>query len=185
MKWILQPLMRTFVILVSSALFLGLTVKYTTLEEITTGSNLIITGKVKSSHSVWEDKNIYTYYTIELDEIIKGQNTGNTVVVKQLGGRVGDIMQHIAGTPKLKENSEALLFLVNWKDAYWIHSIVLGYYEIIEKDGSSYAFNNFNNVHFVDAKTGRDLDRNNHPKTEYELSSLKSDLRNFVKKAQE
>ncbi len=185
MACMLKPLLRVFLIMISAVLFLGLTLKYTTLEEMTLGSHLIVSGKVKSSYSVWEDKNIYTYYTIETDEVIKGQNIGSSVVVKQLGGRVGDIAQEVSGTPKLRDNTEALLFLVDWKDAYWIHSIALGYYQIVERDGARYAVNNFNNVHFVDSEDGRKVSHKDHLKTEYDLASLKTDLRNIIKKVQE
>lgn len=170
-----------FVLFIISLLsFLGLTVRYASLDEITSKSDLIVHGKVTSINSVWESQNIYTYSKIELYDVIKGSKKNSSITIKQLGGKVGEITQEISGTPKLFQDSEVFLFLVDWKQAYWIHSIVLGYYEVVEMNGNKYAVNNFNDVELIDAKTGKNIDNKSHIKATYELSSLKSQIKNIM-----
>jgi hypothetical protein len=167
-----------------SLFFLGLSVRYASLKEITENSHLIVHGKVDSYYSVWEENNIYTYIKINIYESLKGSDKNKQIMIKQLGGTVGDISQEISGTPKLWQDSEVFLFLVNWKGAYWIHSVILGYYEVVEVNGTKYAVNNFNNVELIDAKTGKPIEDKRHIKTNYELSSFKSEINSIVRGGQ-
>lgn len=159
---------------------LGLTVRYASLEEITANSNLIVHGQVKSLTSKWEDNNIYTYATIEIFDVVKGVEKNKQILIKQLGGTVGDITQEISGTPKLWDESEVFLFLVDWKNAYWINSIVLGFYEIVEINGTRYAVNNFNDVELIDSKTGKPIEEKELMESKYELASLKTKIKVLV-----
>ena len=160
----------------------ALTVEYASLEELTLESNSIIYGRIKSSFSQWEDRNIYTYSTVEiLDDVKGGLNDKREIVVKQLGGTVGEIGQDVNGSPKLKQNSEVFLFLVKWKNNYWIHSIILGYYEVIERDGGKFAVNNFNNIHLIDPVTKKPVKDTGKIKTSYELNSLITDVKGFIR----
>ena len=171
---------RVVLVILISMLFLGLTVKYTTLEEITENSQLIVHGKIKSLHSAWENDNIYTFAMIEISDVIKGVEQNKQITIRQLGGTVGDMTQEISGTPVLWKDSEVFLFLVDWKGAYWINSIVLGYYEVVEVNGIKYAVNNFNDVEFIDSKTGQPIEDKEFVKANYELVSLKSQIRSLV-----
>ena len=173
-------LIRFAFIMLISLTFLGLTVRYASLEEITANSNLIVHGQIKLLYSVWEDNNIYTYATVEVFDVVKGIEKNKQIRIKQLGGTVGDISQEISGTPKLWEDSEVFLFLVNWKETYWIHSIILGFYEVVEVNGIKYAVNNFNGVELIDPDTGKVIEDKKHIKTNYELSSLISQVKSLV-----
>jgi len=171
-----------FLILLTALLSLALTVEYASLEELTVESNSIIYGKVTSTFSQWEDKNIYTYTKIEILNSIKGnQKSNNEIIVKQLGGTIGEIGQEVNGSPKLKQNSEVFLFLVNWKNNYWIHSIILGYYEVLEINGEKFAINDFNNVHIIDPQTKKPVQVEDI-KTNYNLNSLISEVKNNIEK---
>jgi hypothetical protein len=183
MKQVAQLCTKVLLILFTAVLSVALTVEYATLEELSLESNLIIYGKVKDSYSVWEDKNIYTYTSLDIINSVKGDyNAGQRITVKQLGGSVGDIGQEINGTPKLKKDSEVFLFLVDWKNNYWIHSIILGYYEVIDKEGTKYAVNNFNNVQLIDPATKRPIEDIDHIKTMYELNDLIADIEQALNK---
>lgn len=178
MKKIILPSSKAFLIFICIALSLALTVEYASLEELSEESQVIVYGKIKDSYSVWEDKNVYTYTTLDIIQGIKS-NTGNKqITIKQLGGKVGDMDQVISGTPKLKKDSEVFLFLVNWKNNFWIHSIILGYYEVVEKDGGKFAVNNFNNVQIIDPVTKKLVEA--EIKTSYELNSLISDVKQIL-----
>jgi len=181
MKGLIQPVSSLLLILLAGAASIALTVEYASLEELTIESSSIIHGKVKSAYSKWEDKNIYTYTTIEIVNDVKGDQTGKKeIVIKQLGGTVGEIGQEVNGSPKLKQDSEVFLFLVNWKNNYWIHSIILGYYEVVERKGEKIAVNNFNNVYFIDPVTKKSVQNTDKIKTSYELNSLISDVKRII-----
>ncbi len=55
---------------------------------------------------------IYTYVTIAVDERIKGFGIGNELVVKQLGGRIDDLLMTVYDQAVFSVGEEVLLFLV-------------------------------------------------------------------------
>ncbi len=85
----------------------------TELNELSKGADVILTGKVTQQASSWnEDKTrIYTRATIQVDEYIKGSNTGNTVTVKYLGGEVGEVGEMYSHMPRFEDKEEVLVFL--------------------------------------------------------------------------
>lgn len=182
MKIIKKFFFESLFIMMVSVVALGLTVRYATIEEITSNSNLIVYGKVNSIYYGWEENNIYTYTKIEIYDVFKGAEKNRQITVKQLGGKVGDISQEVSGTPRLWDNSEVFLFLVDWKEAYWINSIVLGFYEVVEINGTKFAVNNFNDVEMIDSKTGKPIQEKKHIEAKYELTSLKTKIKDLVKK---
>lgn len=160
---------------------LALTVEYISLERMTKESQIIVYGKVLSKYSVWEDKSIYTYTTIEIKELIKGQYSSKKIVVKQMGGTVGYISQIIDGTPKLEIGKEMVLFLRDWKGAYWIHSIVLGYFQVYEEGGKLYAVNSLNNVGLVDPVTKKLITDVSKLENRFELNAFIQQIKNYAK----
>jgi len=76
-------------------------------------SDAIITGKVLSIESRWNASktNIYTDITIALNQTIKGDLGANTIVVEQLGGKIGDKQIWFTGSPEFSVGEEVLLFL--------------------------------------------------------------------------
>jgi len=54
---------------------------------------------------------LYTYVTVDVDEVIKGRLDRNTIVVKQLGGRVGDLEMVVYDQARFTPGEEVLLFL--------------------------------------------------------------------------
>ncbi len=132
----------------------ALTLKKASLEELTRESSLVIQGRVISAESRWEDErrqSIYTVLTIEVEQYVKGSGP-KAIQVKQLGGAMEDIALEVSGSPRLGEGDEVLLFLQSFQGAYWIHSIALGYYQVIrEKDGQQYVLNDLRGINLVDA----------------------------------
>lgn len=76
-------------------------------------SDAIITGKVLSIESRWNASktNIYTDITIALNQTIKGDLGANTIVIEQLGGKIGDKQIWFTGSPEFSVGEEVLLFL--------------------------------------------------------------------------
>ncbi len=159
----------------------ALTVEYIGLERMTKESQVIVYGKVVSQYSVWEDKSIYTYTTIEIKELIKGQYSSQKIVVKQMGGTVGYVSQVVDGTPKLEPGKEVVLFLRDWKGAYWIHSIVLGYFKVYEEKGKVYAVNSLNNVGLVDPATKKLITDVSKLENRFELNQFIQQIKTYAK----
>ncbi len=136
---------------------LALTVEKASLEKLVRDSHLIVTGKVVSSRSVWEGRNIFTYIRIRVSERLKGEHVGGEVTVKQLGGTVGTVSEIVDGSPTFRVGEEVILFLVAWKDAYWVHSIVLGKFSILEEEDERYAMNDLRNIGLVDPISKREI----------------------------
>lgn len=165
---LLLSLLAVFVVLNA------LVVEKATLEEITAESEVIVHGKVMSKESVWEGKQINTYITIEVYDVAKGELTGSEIVVKQMGGKIGAYADEVSGSPDLYVDDEVFFFLVDWKGNYWIHSIALGAYSVIETGGVKYAVNGFNNIELKEPlykKQGEEL------KGEYQLDELFSKVK--------
>ncbi|MFN0157541.1 MAG: hypothetical protein ACKVRP_05645 [Bacteroidota bacterium] len=160
---------------------LALTVEKVSLQRMTEESRLVVHGKILSSYSQWEGNNIFTYTTVRVIEPIKGE-TSETVIVKQVGGTVGDTGSEIAGTPKLLRNEEVVLFLTEWKGSYWIHSIVLGMFTVEEEAGVRVAYNNLNNVGLIDPVTREEIVDPNQKNTHFPLQDFLQQVRSLAVK---
>lgn len=158
----------------------SLTVEYISLDRMTKESQLIVYGKVISQYSIWEDKSIYTYTTIEIYDVLKGNYKSKKVVVKQMGGTVGYISQVVDGTPKLELGKEVVLFLRDWKGAYWIHSIVLGHYNVIEEKGKKFVFNDLNNIGLIDPTTKKLITSPNKIENRFEFTSFVNAVKSYA-----
>jgi len=73
----------------------------------------IVVGEVTGIESRLhpETKDIFTYITIRLHEIIKGQFPASELSIKQIGGSVGDLHSWIYGNPEFNKGETVLLFL--------------------------------------------------------------------------
>lgn len=172
-KYVKLPLMlfSLFILVITVK---GLVVEKATLDEITTESDLIVHGKVIDKVSLWEGKQINTYLTLQIFDVAKGKNVTGTIKVKQMGGTVGAYTSHISGQPNYEVGDEVFFFLIDWKGNYWIHSIAMGAYSVVETGGVKYAVNSFNNIELIQPqkmKIGEDL------KGEYELTDLYSKVK--------
>jgi hypothetical protein len=134
----------------------SLTVEKISLEELTAQSDLIVRGIVVSSSSQWEQSSIYTYTTIRVEELLKG-NPPADLRVKQLGGRVGEIAAEVPGTPELNPKDEVVLFLREWNGDYWIHSIALGKFTVLRDGPTAMTVSDLNNVGLVDPVTKQEI----------------------------
>ena len=74
-------------------------------------SDVIITGRVAGIATAFDDRTIYTYVTVDRVDVLKGWVREPQVVLKQLGGRVGDLEQRVPGQPTFARGEEVLLFL--------------------------------------------------------------------------
>jgi len=98
-----------------------------------------------------------TFVTINVFDYLKGTDKPE-VIVKQMGGQIGEWGDVISGTPQLRKGDEVILFLVNNKESYEIHSIALGAFRVYSNDlGEKRVINDFRNVNLIDPSTGREV----------------------------
>lgn len=85
-----------------------------TLPELVRRSTTIVHGTVQETRTAWEDgrARLYTYVTVSPLELVKGNSpAGRTITFRQLGGRDGDRIVYVPGTPRFSPRQEVLLFL--------------------------------------------------------------------------
>jgi len=132
------------------------------IKNLSMGADVIITGKVSQQTSSWNENHtrIYTSATIQVDEYLKGSNNGSPVVVRYLGGEVGDIGEQYSHMPRFEDKEEVLVFLKKDQknSEYKVFSGEDGKFSIIN-----------------DPKTGEKVTTSNVP-----LSSLKAKIKNYV-----
>lgn len=76
-------------------------------------SDVVLTGKVAGIVSGWDSRAgaIYTYVTVDVEQMLKGWVPRRRIVVKQLGGRSGEVSLSVAGQPTFRAGEHTLLFL--------------------------------------------------------------------------
>ena len=76
-------------------------------------ADLILTGKVVGQNSKWNETKtrIYTMATLQVDEYLKGNNNGSSIVITYPGGEVGEIGEMYSHMPRFEDNEEVLVFL--------------------------------------------------------------------------
>lgn len=81
--------------------------------ELIVNSRLIITGRVVSRISAWDDTHsmVWTYVEVRTDRVLKGELSESTIVLKQLGGEVGASGVRVFGQPGFTSGERVLLYL--------------------------------------------------------------------------
>lgn len=102
--------LHTFALLACLAPLHGATLERLTLDEMIAKSTAIVRGKVVSSWAGFSGPVIYTHYTIQVSEQLKGDPTGS-VEVAIPGGEVKGMRQSFSGAPVLTAGAEYVLLL--------------------------------------------------------------------------
>jgi len=112
-------------------------------DDLSIGARAIVRGKVISIESAADENTnrIYTYITVKVQEVIKGQITERRIVIKELGGQAGDRISVIYGNPQFKRGERVFLYLDTWADgSLRTYQMFLGKFSIIEKNGRQYVY---------------------------------------------
>ncbi len=83
------------------------------VKALSRGADVILTGKVTEQQSQWTQNKsrIITKTTIQVDEYLKGNGTGQSVVINHPGGEVDGVGELYSHMPQFQDNEEVLLFL--------------------------------------------------------------------------
>jgi hypothetical protein len=104
-------------------------------DDMVIGARAIVRGKVLSIGSGFDEQQnrIFTYITLRVQEVIKGQISEHKIVIKEEGGQVGMRGSRIFGTPEFTLGEQVLLYLDTWADgSLRVHQLFLGKFSIVE-----------------------------------------------------
>jgi len=110
--------------------------KPTSIEKLSVQAKVIVRAEVLSVQSLWTDdpKQIYTEIQLRIIETYKGKSP-ETIVIRQLGGIVGEDALIVHGNAQFTPGEETLLFLTYQKGQYKTASLGLGKFSIIMENG--------------------------------------------------
>jgi hypothetical protein len=81
------------------------------LESLVANSDQIVEGKVTQVNSKVENGKVFTYTEVQVEEGMKGAQTGETVTIKQLGGRTEELATWVPGVPHFQSGERIIVFL--------------------------------------------------------------------------
>jgi hypothetical protein len=93
----------------------GATLERLTLDDMIAKSTAIVRGKVAGSSATVSGPVIYTNYTVQVSERLKGQ-AGTSVEVSVPGGVANGLRQTFAGAPTLNTGDDFVFFLYTGRD---------------------------------------------------------------------
>ena len=103
-------------------------------DDMVVGARAIVRGKVGTIESGLDEQSgrIYTYITVKIQEVLKGQIAVRKIVLKELGGQVGDKISVVYGNPQFKKGERVLLYLDTWADgSLRTYQMFLGKFNIV------------------------------------------------------
>ena len=136
---------------------LGAVVARKDLPTMVQEAEVICLGSVIALESNWDEQHgvIYSLATIKVRQILKGAEPGETLVVRYLGGTVGDIGMSVPGAPAFRSGEDVLLFLTPEEDgSYCVIGMSQGKYaiEYDESTGTAYAKPDLSGLMFLDER---------------------------------
>ncbi len=163
------PALVTMLLIVAFSSAGAITVLPISERELTKRAAIIATGEVDDVYSAYdaEGRTIYTYITVRVSTWLKGELEGDTVVLRQMGGVVGDRELTLPGAPEYEPGDELLVFAgpLGRTGTYGVLGIFYGKYDIKvdpstgKKTVSGASFK----VTHVDPETSKELPRIERP----------------------
>jgi hypothetical protein len=86
------------------------TLERLSFDDMVVKSTAIVRGKVANSYSAFSGRVIYTHYSVQVTETLKGAASA-TVDVAVPGGVANNLRQTISGAPLLRQGDEFVFFL--------------------------------------------------------------------------
>lgn len=108
-------------------------------DQVARESAYVVRGTVENSWSQWDDAHevIYTYATVRVSRYF-GETAGpDTLVVREVGGTVGDYTQEAIGFPVIRSGEQVVFFLSPAEDgaSYRIHAYNQGKFLVRNRGG--------------------------------------------------
>jgi len=123
-------------------------------DDMIIGARVIVKGRILSIESRFDEQQgrIFTYIKLKVQEVLKGQITERKIVIKELGGQVGDRLSVVYGNPEFALGEQVLMYLDTWKDgSLRTYQMFLGKFSIVkdEKTGHEFAVRGTGDEHVV------------------------------------
>ncbi|HSE97088.1 MAG TPA: putative Ig domain-containing protein, partial [Blastocatellia bacterium] len=129
-----KPLIFLICLLCSAQIAGATTVTIPADDDMIVSARAIVRARVLSVGSALDQEKdrIYTYITLRVQEVLKGQITERRIVIKELGGIVGDRAMVVYGNPQFVVGEQVLLYLDTWADgSLRTYQMFLGKFNII------------------------------------------------------
>jgi hypothetical protein len=139
----LKPLLLLIGLLCCAQSSLATTIIIPPDDQMIVEARAIVRGKVLAIETGLDQQQdrIYTYVTIKIQEVIKGQITRRKIVLKQPGGEYGARGSLVFGAPTFAVGEIVLLYLDTWRDgSLRVHQMLLGKFSVIKDDASGALF---------------------------------------------
>jgi hypothetical protein len=147
-------LLLVSIVLVCSSTHHATTVERLELDDLVKKAHRIVLGKVQSKRTVWSPngKLIFTNYTVEVHEVMKGQ-TARTIELTTIGGQIGDLILHVAGMPVFEQGESTVLFVENNGAFSTVVGLGQGKFTIQNEQ----VFNSVTDLSFADGRPARSM----------------------------
>ena len=137
----------------------------TSTPELARSSTDIVVAKCVSSETKLDDETgmIFTYTTFKIDENLKGKY-GDEIVLRTVGGTVGDITVSSPFIPTFKQGEEVVLFLGprNVNGYPVIQSISKGIYRVKSINGTKTIATPVNDLEIINSRTNQRMIQNSN-----------------------
>lgn len=123
-----------FFVLVAAAVVTATSVIIPSDDEMIIGARAIVRGTVRDITSRYDEQRqaVFTYVTLQVKEVLKGEITTAEIVLKQPGGVTAERASLIFGTPEFSPGEDALLYLDTWPDgSLRVYQWFLGKFSIL------------------------------------------------------
>ncbi|HKV38238.1 MAG TPA: putative Ig domain-containing protein [Blastocatellia bacterium] len=102
-------------------------------DELVISSRAIVAGHVQAISCGFDDRQdiVYTYVTLRVSQVLKGNIARGQIVLKEPGGDFDRWSSRIFGTPEFTAGEHVLLYLDTWADgSLRVHEMFLGKFSI-------------------------------------------------------
>lgn len=129
---------------------------------------VIVRGTIGTRNSDWNQdadgiKRLFTYYSLQVKEAFKGNISGSSIKIRELGGEKDGVGLEVPGASQYQQNEDVIVFLKNQSSdgSYEVEGMMMGKYNI-QKDQ--------NNTEYL---IGASIDRN----SKWTLNALRNLIR--------
>jgi len=130
-----NPFLISFCFLLLSSLAQATTVVIPSDDELIIGARAIVKGRVLSVVPRYDEQRqmVFTYVTLSVQEVWKGQITSTQIVLKEPGGTAGEFGTLLFGIPEFSRDERVLLYLDTWSDgSLRVHQWFLGKFALVQ-----------------------------------------------------
>lgn len=109
---------------------------------------IIVRGKVGNSSPEWGlgadgSKRIYTYYQLQVEEVLKGRTAAVSLQMREMGGEKDGMGMHVAGAAQFNRGEDVVVFLgeVNSDGSHDVRGLMMGKYTIQRDESGAEVLN--------------------------------------------